>query len=60
MLVTHALDQCACLLYLYQTNNPVIIATGSVDIFTITHVWLCGIEPAHMSETKIPGLQLCL
>ena len=48
MLGTHALDQCACLLYLYQTNNPAIIATGSVDIFTITHVWWFGIEPAHV------------
>ena len=28
MLGTHALDQCACLLYLYQTSNPAIIATG--------------------------------
>ena len=58
MLGTHALDQCACLLYLYHTSNPTIIATGSVDIFSITHVWLCGIEPAHMSETKTPGQQL--
>ena len=33
---THALDQCACLLYLYQTSNSAIIATGSVDIFTIS------------------------
>ena len=36
MLGTHALDQSACLLYLYQTSNPAIIATGSVDIFTIS------------------------
>ena len=36
MLGTHALDQCACLLYLYRTSNPAIIATGSVDIFTIS------------------------
>ena len=36
MLGTHALDQCACLLYLYQTSNPAIIATGSVDILTIS------------------------
>ena len=36
MLGTHALDQCACLLYLYQTSNPAIIATGLVDIFTIS------------------------
>ena len=36
MLGTHVLDQCACLLYLYQTSNPTIIATGSVDIFTIS------------------------
>ena len=36
MLGNHALDQCACLLYLYQTNNPAIIATGLVDIFTIS------------------------
>ena len=36
MLGNHALDQCACLLYLYQTSNPAIIATGSVDIFTIS------------------------
>ena len=58
MLGTHALDQCACLLYLYQTSNPAIIATGFVDIFSITHVWLCVIEPAHMSKTKTPGQQL--
>ena len=36
MLDTRALDQFACLLYLYQTSNPAIIATGSVDIFTIS------------------------
>ena len=35
MLGTHALDQCAGLLYLYQTSNPAI-ATGSEDIFTIS------------------------
>ena len=48
MLGTHAMDQCACLLYLYQTSNPAIIATGSVDIFTIFMF-----DKAHMSETKI-------
>ena len=53
MLGNHALDQCACLLYLYQTSNPVIIATGSVDIFTISMF-----DQAHMSETKTPGQQL--
>ena len=55
MLGNHVLDQSVCLLYLYQTSNPVIIATGSVDIFTITHVLLCRKEPAHMSETKTPS-----
>ena len=55
-------DQQACLFklhpasvhlfYLHQTNSPAVIATGSADIFTITHVWLCGTEPAHMSVTK--------
>ena len=53
MLGTHALDQCACLLYLYQTSNPAFIATGSADIFTISMFDL-----AHMSETKTPGQQL--
>ena len=36
MLGTHASDQCACLLCLYQTSNPAFIATVSVDIFTIS------------------------
>ena len=53
MLGTHALDQCACLLYMYQTSNPAIIATGSVDIFAISMF-----DYAHMSETKTPGQQL--
>ena len=53
MLGTHALDQCACLLYLYQTSKPAIIDTGSVDIFTISMFDL-----ALMSETKTPGQQL--
>ena len=51
MLGTHALDQCAFLLYLYQTSNPAIIATGSVDIFTISMF-----DSAHMSETKTPAV----
>ena len=55
MLGTHALDQCAYLLYLYQTSNPSSIATGSVDvdIFTIS-----TFDLAHMSENKTPGQQL--
>ena len=53
MLGNHVLDQCACLLYLYQTSNTTIIATGSVDIFTISMV-----NYAHMSVTKTPGQQL--
>ena len=53
MLGTHALDQCACLLYLYQTSNSAIIATGSVDIFTTSMF-----DKAPMSETKTPGQQL--
>ena len=53
MLGTHALDQYACLLYLYQTSDPAIFATGSVDIFTISMFDL-----AHMSETKTTGQQL--
>ena len=35
MLGTPALNQCACLLYLYQTSNPAINANGSVDILTV-------------------------
>ena len=47
-------------LYLHQTSSPAIIDTGSTDIFTITHVWLCSTGPPHMSETKTPDQQLCL
>ena len=44
--------QYACLFYFLPTRCPGIIATGSVDIITITHVLLCGPRPAHMSKTK--------
>ena len=44
--------QCACLFYCLPTSSPGIIATGSADIFTIAHVWLCGTGPAYMPETK--------
>ena len=44
--------QCAYLFYLHQTSSPAIIRTGSADIFTIKHVWLCDTWPVHMSETK--------
>ena len=30
--------QCACLFYFLPTSRPGIIATGSADIFTFTHV----------------------
>ena len=52
MFVQVARGQCACLFYLHKTSSPVVIATGSADIFYITHVWLCGTGPEHMSETK--------
>ena len=41
---------------LHLTSCPGIIATGSADIFIITHVLLCDTGPVHVSETK----QLCL
>ena len=62
MLGTVALEQQACLFklhpasvhvcYWHKTISPVIIATGSADIFNITHVWLCDTGLEHMSETK--------
>ena len=38
ILGSRALDQCARLLYLYQTSSTSIIPPGSVEIFTIMHV----------------------
>ena len=48
--------QCACLFYFLPTSSPGIIATGSADIFTITHAWLCGTGPANM---MIPNKLVC-
>ena len=56
MSVQAKFGQCACIFYFLPTSCPGIIATGSADIFTITHGCLCGTGPAHKSETK----QLCL
>ena len=63
MLGIVALDQQACLFKLHPVSVHVCppctrsLAKGSADIFTITHVWLCGTVPAHMSENQVVFLQ---
>ena len=54
MLGTHVLDQCACLLYLYQTSNPTIIATGSVYILTISMLHTISMHVSYVSSYQHP------
>ena len=66
---TGSAGMCACLFYFLPTSCTGIIATGSADIFTITHVWLCATGPAYMPESssyfcnsfrRLAGMLQCL